>query len=122
MQEMKAIDFLVEKGLVHDDNLNRHWNLQITRDTGIHTLKCLVQAMDDYAKMKVEEALKRGGGYYTDVEYVTGESPSEIIASMFPEKERVKYRFEEPWQRDAFMQSWEKYEKNKAEINESLKK
>lgn len=119
---MTAIEFFVEKGLVHDENMDRNWNLQISRDTGIHTLKCLVQAMDDYAKLKVEEALKRGAGYYTDAEYITGESSSEIIASMFPEKERVKYRFEEPWQRDAFMQSWDKLEKNKAEYNESLKK
>lgn len=41
--------------------------------------------INQYAKRKVIEALKRAEGYQTDVEYVHGESSDEIIKSMFKE-------------------------------------
>jgi hypothetical protein len=68
---MSAAEFLKEKGILFLTDLD---NYQWT-----------VDALDEYAKAKVIEALRRGQGYYTDVEYVHGESSDEIVKSMFKE-------------------------------------
>jgi hypothetical protein len=82
---MNAAEFLVSKGILQSVDLSTNWNLNITRDCYVGTSRKIVEVLDEYAKAKVIEALRRGQGYYTDVEYVHGESSDEIVKSMFKE-------------------------------------
>lgn len=55
---MSAEEFLVKKKILNSTDLETKWNLNTTKDTYIAVTKQIVEAMNEFAKIKVEEAVK----------------------------------------------------------------
>jgi len=52
---MKAKEFLIKKGIL---NSNKNFPINLSRDTHIQTAEDIVEAMEEYAELKIESAKK----------------------------------------------------------------
>jgi hypothetical protein len=70
---------LVELKVLASEDLDARFNLNLTRDGYLHTVKLIIEAMKEYGKQCAIQAIDDTKGYYTDTEYVPGKSGEEWL-------------------------------------------
>lgn len=55
---MTAAEFLVQKGILRSTDLETLWNLNLSRDTHVQTVKNIINAMDEYAAAYHDQKVK----------------------------------------------------------------